>query len=88
MRPAHYNKFGFEVWDMMETMYGPVILYFHLQLAALEYQMRAGHKEGQTESDLAKIQTLFQKMDEMKSRYPTLESSIVYYQKYLKDGKR
>ena len=71
-RPDHYRKFGFEVWDMLEKMFGTVRLYSHLQLEALTYQMRVGHKEGQTESDMAKVQTLFAKMRELEQKNPAL----------------
>lgn len=71
-RPDHYRKFGFEVWDMLEKMFGTAKLYSHLQLEALTYQMRVGHKPGQAESDMAKIQTLFAKMRELEEKNPGL----------------
>lgn len=75
-RPNHYRKFGFEVWEMMRDMYGDVLFYAHLQMAALEYQMRVGHKEGQTESDLRKIKTLFAKMAEIENECPNIREEI------------
>ena len=75
-RPEHYQKFGFEVWDMMRDMYGDVLFYAHLQMAALEYQMRVGHKEGQTESDLRKIKTLFEKMAEIENEHPNIREEV------------
>lgn len=75
-RPDHYRKFGFEVWEMMRDMYGDVLFYAHLQMAALEYQMRVGHKEGQTESDLRKIKTLFEKMAEIENEHPNIREEV------------
>lgn len=75
-RPDHYRKFGFEVWEMMRDMYGDVLFYAHLQMAALEYQMRVGHKEGQTESDLRKIKTLFAKMAEIENDTPDIQELV------------
>lgn len=75
-RPDHYRKFGFEVWEMMRDMYGDVLFYAHLQMAALEYQMRVGHKEGQTQSDLRKIKTLFEKMAEIENERPNIREEV------------
>lgn len=75
-RPDHYRKFGFEVWEMMRGMYGDVLFYAHLQMAALEYQMRVGHKEGQTQSDLRKIKTLFEKMAEIENERPNIREEV------------
>lgn len=75
-RPDHYRKFGFEVWEMMREQFGDVLFYAHLQMAALEYQMRVGHKEGQTESDLRKIRTLFEKMAEIENDIPNIKHLV------------
>jgi hypothetical protein len=75
-RPDHYRKFGFEVWEMMREQFGDVLFYAHLQMAALEYQMRVGHKEGQTESDLRKIKTLFEKMAEIENERPNIREEV------------
>jgi hypothetical protein len=75
-RPDHYRKFGFEVWEMMREQFGDVLFYAHLQMAALEYQMRVGHKEGQTESDLRKIKTLFEKMAEIENERPNIRDEV------------
>ena len=80
-RPEHYRKFGFEVWDMMRKQFGDVLFYAHLKMAALEYQMRVGHKEGQTESDLRKIKTLFDQMELIENENPNIEyelKSLIY----------
>ena len=75
-RPDHYRKFGFEVWDMMRKQFGDILFYAHLKMAALEYQMRVGHKEGQTESDLRKIKTLFDLMELIENENPNIEYEL------------
>lgn len=75
-RPDHYRKFGFEVWEMMRKQFGDVLFYAHLKMSALEYQMRVGHKEGQTESDLRKIKTLFDKMELIENKNPDIEYEL------------
>ena len=76
VKPDHYRKFGFEVWEMMEQMFGHVLFYAHLQQAALEYQMRIGHKEGQAESDMAKIQTLLAKLKNLEEKNPGVAAKV------------
>jgi hypothetical protein len=61
---------------MMREQFGDVLFYAHLQMAALEYQMRVGHKEGQTESDLRKIKTLFEKMAEIENERPNIREEV------------
>lgn len=75
-KPSHYRKFGFEVWDMMEQVFGDVLFYAHLQQAALEYQMRIGHKEGQAESDMAKIKVLLAKLKQLEIKNPGVKEQV------------
>lgn len=67
--PSHYNNYGVEVIDMMESIWGTQNLITFCEMNAFKYRMRMGTKpDNSIEQDIQKEQWYLNKAKELKDK--------------------
>ncbi|WP_292472764.1 DUF3310 domain-containing protein [Methanosphaera sp.] len=67
--PSHYNNYGVEVIDMMESIWGTQNLITFCEMNAFKYRMRMGTKpDNSIEQDIQKEQWYLNKAHELKDK--------------------
>ena len=67
--PKHYNNYDYEVFEMIERIWGLEVLMIWCEVTAFKYRMRMGTKPGQSiDADLAKERVYLEKHKELKRR--------------------